>query len=113
MREMSVLHSIDGWIFIFYTSVEEHFDHVDEFLSILDEESIFLQFRILSIFRDRVDYFEHILVPCKLAALHKATCSMHIVPFPTHKTKFESFVWIFNVYRLFVSQLVNVAQPLD
>lgn len=61
---------LDGCI-VFRTSVEQYFDHLSTFLSLIKDASVSLKLIKCSFFTDDDDYLGHIIRPGKLQVANK------------------------------------------
>jgi Reverse transcriptase (RNA-dependent DNA polymerase) len=100
-------------VIVFSRTIEEHFGHLQEVLSLLERAGITLKLSKCHFFKDTVDYLGHVIVPGRLAIATKNTDALKQAKHPTTQTELPSFLGLCNVYRRFVPNFSRIARPLN
>jgi len=101
-------------VIVFSKNHEEHIEHLDEVLTLLQEAGIKLKLKKCFFFRDEVEYLGFRIRPGTLSASPdaKARAAINIATFPTTSTQMKSFLGCCNVYRRFIKGFAKVSTPL-
>ena len=102
-------------VVIFSRTEEEHFEQVDQVLTLLREAGVKLKLKKCFFFHERVKYLGHVITPGRLSVANtaKATCAVREASFPESITQLRSFLGACNVYRRFVKDYSKIATPLS
>lgn len=100
-------------VIIYSKTVEDHFRHVREVLSMLSVAGITLKLRKCNFFDTEIAYLGHTIRPGRLEINNKNTDALRNAQPPTNLTELRSFLGMCNVYRRFVPGFARVAAPLS
>ena len=101
-------------IIVFSKNYEEHLDHLDQILTLLEDAGVKLKLKKCFFLKDEVEYLGFRIRPGTLGACRDASAMKAIrdAKFPTTPTIMKSFLGACNVYRRFVKGFASVSTPL-
>lgn len=102
-------------ILIFSQNSEEHIDHIEHLLALLEETGIYLKLQKWFFFKDDVEYLGHHIRSGILSVYKnsKATQAVRDALFPQTPTQLRSFLRAANVYQRFVKDYAKMSTPLN
>ena len=101
-------------IIIFSKNREEHLEHLETVLQLLQGAGIKLKLKKCFFFRDEVEYLGFRIRPGTLSACPdaKAVAAIKEATFPKSVTAMKSFLGACNVYRRFIKGFAKTSTPL-
>lgn len=121
-RAMDILLSPFRWksclvylddIIIFSRNWDDHVEHVDAILSVLQRPGVKLKLRKCEFFVERIRYLGHVVRPGTIEVDQARVEALRKVKHPTTQTQLRSFLGLCNVYRRFVPHYAKLAHPLN
>jgi len=91
---------------------EEHLQHLDEVLTLLGKAGVTLQASECHFFQVEVEYFRHVIRPGRVRVLEKNLRALRVLRYPETQTQMKSVLGMCGVYRRFVADFANIAEPL-
>ena len=100
---------------IFSGTEKEHFEQVDQVLTLVCEAGVKFKLKKCFFFHERVEYLGHVITPGSLSVANnsKATCAVREASFPESVIQLRRFLSACNVYRYFVKDYSKIATPLS
>jgi transposase InsO family protein len=99
-------------IVIFSKTKEEHFEHIQAVLQVIQEEGLHLKTSKCSFFNHEMEYLGHIISEEGIRKDPRKVAAIEQLRPPTTKKQLRSFLGKVNYYGKFLPQLSQVARPL-
>lgn len=100
-------------ILIFSTSEEEHFNHIDNVLSILQKEKLVAKRKKCHFNKDKVQYLGYSISPNIIEPLQDKCKAIEKFPRPTTVKEAQRFLGMINYYRRFIPHCSEVANAIQ
>ena len=100
-------------VIVYSTTVEAHFEHIREVLTLLQAAEVSLELRKCSFFETSVDYLGHVVRPGNLEVAMKNCESIKQAKGPANQTELRSLLGMCNVHLRLVPNFACAAAPLN
>ena len=100
-------------VIIFSNSVDEHIDHIDQVLTLLENAGMSIRLKKSFFMHKEIEYLGHIITPGELKVAQKTITAIQGMEPPRTKTEVKSFLGMCNVYRRFVKDFATISAPLN
>ena len=100
-------------VIIHSRDIESHIEHVDAILGTLRRAGVSLKLKKCSFFTKTVRYLGHVIKPGTLEIDSASTASLKNARAPETQSEIRSFLGMCNVYRRFIKDFSDVAEPLN
>lgn len=100
-------------VIVFSKDMNNHFEHVQEVLTILQQAGVSLKLEKCKFFTSKVAYLGHVITPGKLSIDKVHVVALERAIPPRNQSELRSFLGFCNVYRRFVPKFAGIAAPLN
>ncbi|UYV81051.1 hypothetical protein LAZ67_19002654 [Cordylochernes scorpioides] len=107
-----VTHYFDDFI-IFSDTLEDHLQHLQQFLTVCQHENITLNYNKCSFFKTNIDFLENTVTAGTYAPQTRNLDTINAIKPPTNQKTLQSFLGAVNVYNKFIADYARLRTPLN
>ncbi|UYV60500.1 hypothetical protein LAZ67_1001331 [Cordylochernes scorpioides] len=107
-----VTHYFDDFI-IFSDTLEDHLQHLQQFLTVCQHENIKLNYNKCSFFKTNIDFLGYTVTAGTYAPQTRNLDTINAIKPPTNRKTLQSFLGAVNVYNKFIADYARLRAPLN
>ncbi|UYV72886.1 hypothetical protein LAZ67_10001072, partial [Cordylochernes scorpioides] len=107
-----VTHYFDDFI-IFSDTLEDHLQHLQQFLTVCQHENIKLNYNKCSFFKTNIDFLGYTVTAGTYAPQTRNLDTISAIKPPTNQKTLQSFLGAVNVYNKFIPDYARLRAPLN
>ncbi|UYV77694.1 hypothetical protein LAZ67_15001963 [Cordylochernes scorpioides] len=107
-----VTHYFDDFI-IFSDTLEDHLQHLQQFLTVCQHENIKLNYNKCSFFKTNIDFLGYTVTAGTYAPQTRNLDTISAIKPPTNQKTLQSFLGAVNVYNKFIPDYAGLRAPLN
>ncbi|UYV74014.1 hypothetical protein LAZ67_11001834 [Cordylochernes scorpioides] len=107
-----VTHYFDDFI-IFSDTLEDHLQHLQQFLTVCQHENITLNYNKCSFFKTNIDFLGYTVTAGTYAPQTRNLDTINAIKPPTNQKTLQSFLGAVNVYNKFIADYARLRTPLN
>ncbi|UYV65863.1 hypothetical protein LAZ67_3005743, partial [Cordylochernes scorpioides] len=107
-----VTHYFDDFI-IFSDTLEDHLQHLQQFLTVCQHENITLNYNKCSFFKTNIDFLGYTVTAGTYAPQTRNLDTINAIKPPTNQKTLQSFLGAVNVYNKFIADYARLRAPLN
>ncbi|UYV83362.1 K02A2.6-like, partial [Cordylochernes scorpioides] len=107
-----VTHYFDDFI-IFSDTLEDHLQHLQQFLKVCQHENIKLNYNKCSFFKTNIDFLGYTVTAGTYAPQTRNLDTISAIKPPTNQKTLQSFLGAVNVYNKFIPDYARLRAPLN
>ncbi|UYV81678.1 K02A2.6-like [Cordylochernes scorpioides] len=107
-----VTHYFDDFI-IFSDTLEDHLQHLQQFLTVCQHENIKLNYNKCSFFKTNIDFLGYTVTAGTFAPQTRNLDTISAIKPPTNQKTLQSFLGAVNVYNNFIPDYARLRAPLN
>ncbi|UYV68192.1 hypothetical protein LAZ67_5003330 [Cordylochernes scorpioides] len=107
-----VTHYFDDFI-IFSDTLEDHLQHLQQFLAVCQHENIKLNYNKCSFFKTNIDFLGYTVTAGTYAPQTRNLDTINAIKPPTNQKTLQSFLGAVNVYNKFIPDYARLRAPLN
>ncbi|UYV68920.1 K02A2.6-like [Cordylochernes scorpioides] len=107
-----VTHYFDDFI-IFSDTLEDHLQHLQQFLTVCQHENIKLNYNKCSFFKTKIDFLGYTVTAGTYAPQTRNLDTINAIKTPNNQKTLQSFLGAVNVYNKFIADYARLRAPLN
>ncbi|UYV68693.1 K02A2.6-like, partial [Cordylochernes scorpioides] len=107
-----VTHYFDDFI-IFSDTLEDHLQHLQQFLTVCQHENIKLNYNKCSFFKTKIDFLGYTVTAGTYAPQTRNLDTINAIKTPYNQKTLQSFLGAVNVYNKFIADYARLRAPLN
>ncbi|UYV84688.1 hypothetical protein LAZ67_X003097 [Cordylochernes scorpioides] len=107
-----VTHYFDDFI-IFSDTLEDHLQHLQQFLTVCQHENIKLNYNKCSFFKTKIDFLGYTVTAGTYAPQTRNLDTINAIKPPNNQKTLQSFLGAVNVYNKFIADYARLRAPLN